>query len=74
MSDVVKLFKKTKGKPTVSQIKKAEKGERGEGIRDALKAGKTDVVAGAKKLGLNKSGLQDQLNKVKARRAKQKGK
>lgn len=69
--DVEKLFKKTKGKPTMSQIKKAEKGEKGEGVSDALKAGKTDIVKGAKKLGLDKPGLSAQLNKVKKRRKAQ---
>lgn len=32
MSDVVKLYKRTKGKPTLAQIEKAEKGERAEGV------------------------------------------
>jgi len=70
MSDFEKLLKKDKT-PSKSQVKKAEKGEKGEGVRDSLKAGKTDIVSGSKKLGLDKPGLAAQLNKVKARRKKE---
>lgn len=65
MSDVVKLYKRTKGKPTLAQIEKAEKGEQGEGVRDTIKAGKGGVVSGAKKRRLKKEGLPSALKMAK---------
>lgn len=56
MSDLQKLLKKTKN-PTKKQVLKAELGEKSEGLRDALKAGKGNVVSGAKKLQYHKEGL-----------------
>jgi hypothetical protein len=54
--DFEHLLNKTK-KPSKAQIEKAERGERAEGVRDALKAGKGNAVAGAKKLRMKKPGL-----------------
>jgi hypothetical protein len=54
VSDFQKAMKTQAKKPWV---KKAEAGEKAEGVRDALKSGKGNAVAGAKKLGYNKEGL-----------------
>jgi hypothetical protein len=54
MSDFQKSLKAQATKPWV---KKAEAGERAEGVRDALKAGKGNAVAGAKRLHMQKEGL-----------------
>ena len=54
MSDVRKFVKKTADSPAFAS---AEKAERAEGLRDALRAGHGNAVAGAKKLGYKKEGL-----------------
>ncbi len=54
-----------KRKASSKEIKQVEKGERSEGLRDALKAGRGDVVAGARKLKMAKEGLGQQLKGAK---------
>lgn len=70
MSDFQKAMRKQSKAPW---IKSAEAGERAEGVRDALKAGKGNAVAGAKKLGMKKEGLAQaeamaQRKKMKAKK------
>jgi hypothetical protein len=62
VSDVKKGLKKLAVSPTVARW---EKGEKSEGVRDALKAGSGDIRAGARKLGLEKPGLKAELAGVK---------
>jgi hypothetical protein len=62
VSDVRKGLKKLAVSPTVD---KWEKGEKSEGVRDALKAGHGDVRAGAKRLEMEKPGLKTQLAAAK---------
>lgn len=62
MSDLRKALKAQSTKPWV---KKAEAGEQGEGIREALKAGRGDIVAGTKKIGVQKEGLSAALKSAK---------
>jgi hypothetical protein len=54
MSDLQKALKRQSSAPWV---KTAEAGERAEGLRDSLVAGKGDAVAGGKKLHYRKPGL-----------------
>lgn len=46
-------------------VKRAELGEQSEGVRDALKAGKGDIVAGTRRLGMKKEGLPSALRGAK---------
>jgi len=62
VSDFQKALKGQARKPWVKQ---AEAGEQAEGVRDALKAGRGDVKAGAKKLRLRKEGLPAQLKRAR---------
>ena len=50
MSDFQRYLKKKASSP---EVKRAEGGERAEGVEKALKAGRGDVVAGAKRLGMD---------------------
>lgn len=67
MSDVRKGLSKLAKSKTVAQW---EKGEKSEGVRDAIKAGKGDVVAGSKRLGLQKEGLAAALKGVRCPKGK----
>lgn len=62
MSDVRKGLKKFANSPTVERW---ERGEKSEGVRDALRAGAGNVKAGAKKLRMQKSGLPAELRRAK---------
>lgn len=69
MSDFQKYLKRKSSSP---EVKRAEKGEKSEGVRDALRAGRGDVVAGARKLGLQKPGLKSALKSAKCPAGKRK--
>lgn len=66
MSDFAKALRRQAKQPWV---KKAEAGERAEGVRDALRAGRGDVRAGARKLHMQHEGLGAQLKRAKPRQA-----
>jgi hypothetical protein len=67
VSDFEKFLKRTAGSKAV---RKAEAGERAEGVRDALKAGRGKIAVGAKKLHMQKEGLGKQLARAKKMRKK----
>lgn len=62
MSDFQRYLKKA---AKSKDVKAAEKGEQAEGLRESLRAGRGDVVKGARKLGLKKEGLDAALRGAK---------
>lgn len=62
MSDFSRALKPVN---SAAKIKAMERKEEAEGVRNALRAGRGDVVAGAKKLHFEKEGLLAQLKKAR---------
>lgn len=58
----------------MAEGKKAERGERAEGVEKALRAGRGDVVAGARRLGMDSTRpkLKPVLDKAKRKTEKKK--